>query len=111
MILYHHTCEHAAEQIAESGYLVPLRQLVLGRDLIWLTDQREADSQALGLTSKLLDCDRTAVCYQIETEDATPWPVWADANGVPDAALVLLETGRKPETWWVAETPQAATLL
>ena len=60
--LYHYTCDHARQLIGMRGKLKPHQHPLLSkwRPLVWLTDLEEPDAGALGLTSLMLDCDRTA---------------------------------------------------
>ena len=65
--LYYYTCDHGRQLIGMRGKLKPHQHPLLSewRPLVWLTDLKEPDAGALGLTSLMLDCDRTAWRYRI----------------------------------------------
>lgn len=104
MRLYHYTCEHAAPRIAESGRLVPNEHPYLGGGpLVWLTDFTEPMRQGLGLTSHVLNCDRTGWRVVVDTDDAVRWPAYARSNGFSRPLREQLELpGTFPSHWWVS---------
>ena len=70
--------------------------------LLWLTDQEMPDRAGLGLTSKMLDCDRLAFRYIVEADDARPFK---DIASISAFGWMILESaaGARPETWWVVD--------
>jgi hypothetical protein len=112
--LYHHTCQHAAAQIdTQGGLLLPTPQAMLeGRPLLWLTTLAAPARTMLGLTSYLLDCDRTSCTYQLDAPvDAHSWAMVR--SGMPRAGVIRLEAARgtKPALWWVTDEPQLAVRI
>ena len=105
MILFHYTCDHGAEGIRRSGVLRPNPQALLPRPLVWLTDLAEPHRDALGLTSLILSCDRTAHRFRVDTTAAMWWPHYA--RTVPPWAREALdgEPGAMPAHWWVVDVP------
>ena len=110
--LYHYTCDHGRQLIGMRGKLKPHQHPLLSkwRPLVWLTDLEEPDAGALGLTSLMLDCDRTAWRYRIRTpmhpDTVQPWldslsRMWAD----PDVVRELELTPSQPEHWWISYSP------
>jgi hypothetical protein len=73
-MLYHYTCMHSAYSIKADRFV--LRPGVTG--FLWLTDLDAPDRRGLGLTSHILECDRT------EFRFAVPEPVeverWVDVR-------------------------------
>jgi len=59
--LWHYTCDHAHAAIGAVG---TLHTIGVAR-YIWLTDLAEPDRDALGLTMRLVTCDRTAHRYRV----------------------------------------------
>jgi hypothetical protein len=106
--LWHYTCDHGHAAIED--VVVPAcwqRPDLDGTPgtYAWFTDLAEPIRDALGLTSNMLDCDRTAHRYRVL--DASPivpwvrvrrsWPSWVD----------LLESapGARPMHWFVSPGP------
>lgn len=108
--LYHYTCrEHGEPGITHDQKLLPHKQPLLGRHLVWLTDLDTPHPWALGLTNYLLCCDRTQVRVTVH-----PW-VCKDICGVhawwhyrrtihPVLREAVEQTGM-PMHWWVTELP------
>lgn len=77
MTLYHFTCDHGHAQITER--LIPASWQDNRADngpgrLVWMTDLAVPNRDALGLTSHILSCDRTAHRYRVTSEvDIVPW--------------------------------------
>jgi hypothetical protein len=108
--LWHYTCDHGHDAILnDGGTLRPnLRAPV---PLLWLTDLLEPARDALGLTSRILDCDRTEHRYRIDNPvDVLPWS--AVRLRYRPTLVAGLETapGAQPEHWYVTTTPQHAIL-
>jgi hypothetical protein len=114
--LYHFTCSHAAPHIDRARALVPqvswrhLDSLLLERGepmtglwrapaVVWLTDMRSPDRDALGLTSRTLKCDRTEFRYTVETDAAEPWLAFARRYDASPEYLARLPG--KPGRWFV----------
>jgi hypothetical protein len=123
MLLYHYSCSHVAAAIARSGVLKPgtawrhydARLLTHGEPMsglwrapavIWLTDLATPDPEALGLTSRTLDCDRTEYRYTVQrADDMMPWLQFAEWHRANSAWLRVLHDGRQPDRWFVAVLP------
>lgn len=106
MKLYHYTCQHIAEYINRDGFLKANEHpwLPEAGPIVWLTDMRHPQVAALGLTSRFISCDRTAVRYIVEC-DAEPWREFADRVGIAAEAREVLESRSKPHRWFVATKP------
>lgn len=110
--IFHFTCDHAARGIGRRGELRPMPQPFLEmRPVVWLTDMATPDRAALGLTSNLLGCDRTAFRYiAAPTSTIVSWAEWKSDHQL-DAGLVAdLEHGRQPAAWFVSAHPVKARL-
>lgn len=108
--LYHYTCrEHGEPGIAKDQRLLPRKQFLLGRHLVWLTDMDTPHAWALGLTNYLLCCDRTQVrvtVHPLDTKDMCgihPW--WYYRKTIPPVLREALEQTGMPMHWWVTELP------
>ena len=107
--LWHFTCRHSAMRIGDRGLLRPLADLVptpipWTGVLVWLTDDIDATTRSLGLTSHTLDCDRSEVRYRTSgPHQAIHWP--ALRHQFPTDDVQALERNRSPLTWWVSPKP------
>jgi hypothetical protein len=109
--LYHYTCDHGAERIGPRGTLKP--QPLVGSGTagvaVWMTDLDVPFRDALGLTSHILDCDRTAHQYVVHEPRAVMH--WTEARKIlPRQYVRALESapGAMPMHWYVSGVPQAA---
>jgi len=81
--------------LGRAGQLVPGSTLVRDRDLpwpsrfLWLTDMATPDRDALGLTMKVLDCDRTRYRYRATNNGGVV--AWADLIAVNKEYAKLTE--------------------
>lgn len=114
--LWHYTCDHAARKI--DGVLTPgadrieriaelakrgLRVPWTTR-LVWLTDLDYPDRDALGLTSTLLTCDRTAHRYRVlDVDQCVPWT--SVRRDFPRHEWIEAAPGVMPRHWFVAFGP------
>jgi hypothetical protein len=110
--LWHFTCDHAARRIGDRGDLVSALVLVPDKPLpwwsayVWLTDLAHPPREALGLTSRMLSCDRLAHRYRVlDASGAYPWV--AVRRNVPERlrAPLELQAGVRLVHWWVALGP------
>ena len=109
--LYHYTCtDHGERGIRNAGVLRPNKHFLLDRPVVWLTDLDEPDPWVLGLTRKVLCCDRTAVRCAVDTNhpainlgDIEPWTTYA--RYMPRTAREILEDVGMPMHWYVTEKP------
>ena len=119
---YHYTCAHGAKGILKVGQVRPLSgwwqmlavagaRIGTAPNVVWLTDMEEPDAQALGLTSVMLDCDRTEFRFEVTGPRIRPWGEWADENGVNPRCRQMLEEGRDPSHWFVSTLPVRAVLI
>lgn len=126
--LYHYTCAHSHTLLGKVGTLLPGLAL-MGPDprhehrhvdlpfqssLIWATDLRYPNREALGLTSYLLACDRTTHRYRLLHDDDTGMVPWLEVRrqmftrGLGATVYELEEpTGVRPRHWWVSSRPVA----
>ena len=110
--LFHYTCDHGRDAIlADGGMLRP------GFDgFVWMTDLDVPYRVALGLTSQILSCDRTAHRFELvmpEWNDTPPWPAvpWMELRkmrGFKLMAYVLEAAGTMPRHWFVSSRPVLA---
>jgi hypothetical protein len=110
--LFHYCCSHSAAGILSDGVLRPHPNPILGNlPLIWLTDLDTPDRAALGLSSRLISCDRTEYRVEVDTDAATHWPTFARRFPHGRRALETAE-GVLPMHWYVSEQliPIAALL-
>lgn len=106
--LYHYTCrEHGEPGIRREEKLLPYRQFLLGRNLVWLTDMERPYAWALGLTNNLLCCDRTQIrvtVHPIKHADKCgvhPWMYYR--RTVHPVLRDALEQTGMPMHWYVTE--------
>lgn len=113
--LWHYTCQHGRDQLGDRGTLLP-RALQAGSAhrehspivlecLVWATDLAEPRAWALGLTSLMLDCNRTAHRYSV---DPRAFQRWGRLRSAVDPVLVdhlELAPWAEPAHWWVALGP------
>lgn len=105
MRLYHYTCRHSLAGIRADGLLRVNRQPVLdGLELVWLTDLETPDRAALGLTSRVLQCDRTEHRVKVDA-GAVHWPVFARQLPATQRRSLELAPGALPMHWYVSEQP------
>jgi hypothetical protein len=110
LTLYHYTCRHGRAALGRSGLVLPASQLTTRAVpwpamFAWFTDLAEPDPHALGLTSYLVKCDRTAHRYRVT--DATDVATWLRvARNLTRAQrdTLELEPGARPLLWYVATT-------
>lgn len=106
-VLFHYTCDHGWSGIREAGEVRANEHPLLGEPLSWWTDLDAPLRDALGLTSYVLACDRTAYRVSVELSDCPEivwWPRWARRR-VPPQVRAYLESapGAAPAHWYVAE--------
>jgi hypothetical protein len=119
MKLYHYTCRDMARRILADGVIRPWpimpdegprgeaipTGLPDDTAVVWLTTIDRPDRQALGLTSHVLNCDRTEVRFTVDVP-ATRWEDFA-AFANPRWRR-RKEKRRRPWTWWVYAAPIAS---
>lgn len=110
MRLFHYTCGHGFNGIVRLGVIRPNRPLWGDfPPLVWLTDMREPDRDALGLTSRSLPCDRLEFRFIVKVADPIPWTPFADAADFHDEWRDALESFGSPNRWWVSLEPIPAS--
>lgn len=111
MRLWHYTCEdHGRPGIEPAGLLRPSAHPWLPQPLVWVTDLDVPHREALGLTSYSLNCDRTAVRYEVHPDVhdlCVPWTRYARHRRLPRGVRERFEEadGAMPAHWWVSEHP------
>jgi hypothetical protein len=126
--LWHYTCDHGHQGIGTEGQLLPPTTLdpmlilkaraVMGHgpavslflSLVWLTDLEEPDREGLGLTMRLITCDRTRHRYRV-TEPHICKPYKGIRKLLPMTMRAELEQvpHARPDHWWIAFEPVAVT--
>jgi hypothetical protein len=104
-LLYHYTCDHGERDIRADGALRGNQHPLMPGvgPIIWLTDMEVPDAHALGLTMRILLCDRTAYRFSVRTDRARHWPTVARELCSPAVRRHLdLAAGARPMHWWVA---------
>jgi hypothetical protein len=111
---WHYTCDHGHQRIGDAGLLLPLASLTdkptpwQGR-IIWLTDLAYPYRDALGLTSQILSCDRTAHRYRItDNRQIVPWTLVARDLSREQRDELELARGARPRHWYISMDPVAA---
>ena len=109
MSIYHYTCAHQAAKMMPDAYgNVTLEPRSPG-GLLWLTDLATPVRQALGLTSMILDCDRTE--YRLELLDLSTVRRWVDVRRSYRELWALERVpGVMPMHWYVSTSPERARL-
>jgi len=115
--LWHFTCDHSCQRIGLNGLIKPAAMLAPFAETItllagvaWFTDLEAADVRALGLTSRLITCDRTAHRYTVTNSD--PCVPWVVVRRMYPRELVddIESNGAMPMHWFVSSVPVKATL-
>lgn len=110
-VLYHYTCDHGHALIGEDDVVVPATHQsgeAIGTpgEYAWFTDLSVPIREALGLTSTILACDRTAHRYRVT--DAAGIIPWTAVRRVYRWGLALeLAPRARPAHWFVATEPVA----
>lgn len=106
--LYHYTCDHHAAEIAAAGKVVPgfmltATSLPWTARVAWFTDLATPIRDALGLTSYLLDCDRTQHRFRVtDPTEVMPWGRYARLLPRADREWLEGQAGSRPAHWWVS---------
>jgi hypothetical protein len=106
-VLYHYTCDHGYDQISRSDWWLEANPLAVF-PLIWLTDLDQPDRDALGLTSHILDCDRTEHRLTVQNDGHVyHWTQWCRLKAIPrhQRDAIELADGAQPMRWWVTPDP------
>lgn len=102
--LYHYTCDHGHSQI--SKHVIPASwqtnaAIGLPGELAWFTDLDVPVRDALGLTSHVLHCDRTARRYRVT--DTSNVRRWIEVRRDYSWGLELEGAfGARPMHWWIS---------
>lgn len=105
--IWHYTCDHAAAGIRRDGLIKPNAQPALdGLPVSWFTDLDRGHRFEVGLTSRIIRCDRMAHRFEVKDPNGLEhWPVLARHLRVPREIRDELEDGRLPAHWWVSLNP------
>jgi hypothetical protein len=114
--LYHYTCSHGHAALGEGHAFVksiaqlkgPMGVRYWTGEFAWFTDMATPERDALGLTSRVLTCDRTRHRYRI-TDDRSVfrWLHPMIRSGLDREWIDELESapGARPRHWFVAVRP------
>lgn len=107
--LWHFTCADGRAGILRSGAVQPLRPSHPGpSQYAWFTDLDGPDRLALGLTSHILDCDRTE--HRFRATDTSGLRPWVEVRRMhPWARLIETAPGAMPRHWYVSTEPVPVT--
>ena len=107
MKLYHYTCDDGRAGIGDQGVVLPHGGLA--GDLAWFTDLAPCAPEALGLTSRLLHCDRTRWRYEVtDSTNVIRWLESPQRRAIGSAGRHALEAhtpGVMPAHWWISAVP------
>lgn len=99
--LFHFTCDHGLAAIRRDGVIKP------GADgVAWFSSSADAPRESLGLTSRILDCDRMA--HRVVVERSALLHPWGRVRSKWPLSIVdglELAPGAEPRLWWVAVRP------
>lgn len=102
MRLYHYTCADSAKRISRRGFLRPWPQPLLGgAKVVWLTDVQDPTLVGLGLEPHHLTCDRLAIRYIVDVDDAELWIEVAHTFPLLPPDRLRLERDCQPEHWFI----------
>lgn len=112
-MLWHYTCRHGHDGIERAGFIEPQFQPLLGVRLAWFTDMDPPVREALGLTRRLVTCDRTTWRYPVDARQLITWTGYRrqllrDGQRVGVWTLEN-EPGAMPAHWWVSTQPVPVT--
>jgi hypothetical protein len=102
MTLYHYTCAHGRAAIIKSGMIVKPNPVT---GWAWFTDLTPPDRVGLGLTSYMLECDRTE--FRFTVIDDKPVPYVDIRKALPQATRDGWEgaPGALLMHWWISSRP------
>jgi hypothetical protein len=109
--LWHYTCIHSSRSIAESGLVLPASAFISfalppWSSLVWLTDLAEPVALALGLTNRILSCDRTACRFQVLDEtNVRRWTEAHEWRRTEWGHQLEAVAGCLPRHWYVTDQP------
>lgn len=107
MTFYHYTCRHSLAKMTPDVYGVITLEPLSPGGLLWVTDLAVPERRGLGLTSQILNCDRTE--YRLELLDGSSVRRWVDVRrsfrGLWDLELA---PGALPMHWFVSTSPERA---
>jgi hypothetical protein len=110
MRFYHYTCRHSLAKMEPDLYgYVTLQPLSPG-GILWVTDLDVPQRKGLGLTSTIIDCDRTE--FRLELLDDTTVRRWVDVRrDYPELHPLELADGAMPMHWYISTSPERARLI
>jgi hypothetical protein len=110
--LWHFTCDHGYLALGIAGMckpavlLEPQKALPWPSNFAWFTDMAVPDRESLGLTSRLVRCDRTQYRYRVtNAEFVRPWHEVARLMPRKVRDALEAEPGSRPMHWWVSVSP------
>lgn len=111
--LYHYTCDHGHAALGPQATLRPAIEMIgpfrdapWTAQFVWLTDLDRPHRLGLGLTSEILNCDRTSHRYRVvDDELCTSWVRYAERLDPSTRAQIEDVDGAMPKHWWVSPYP------
>lgn len=105
MSLYHFTCEHSYRSILAEQVVRPSGVKTLAGRFAWFTDLPACEPDILGLTSRILTCNRMEHRFTVDPEHIRPW--MSERLDLPWHLVQMLEDvpGVMPRHWYVATEP------
>lgn len=108
--LFHYTCDHGHGTLGPENTLVPAIEMIgpfrdapWTAQFVWLTDLSFPNRKGLGLTSEILNCDRTSHRYRVvDTSRCVWWPQMAQRLDPSTCAQVENVDGAMPTHWWIS---------
>lgn len=111
--LFHYTCEHSQPGIIATGTLTPHPSPFGGPPLVWLTDLKTPNRDALGLTSEWITCDRTRHTFLAHpSPHIQPWMDYRKTLTQATWWIDALESlHTRPRHWFISLQPVPVAYL
>jgi hypothetical protein len=106
---YHYTCSHSLAKMTPDVYGVRTLEPMSPGGLLWVTDLEVPIREALGLTSQIINCDRTE--YRLELLDPSTVRRWVDVRrSFRELWDLEMAPGAMPMHWFISTSPERAIL-
>jgi hypothetical protein len=108
--LWHYTCGHSLARMTFDAYGVTILEPNAAHGLLWVTDLETPYREALGLTSHMLQCDRTR--YRLQLIEPSGVRAWTEVRRDYRHLWELEQApGVMPRHWYVSTSPERAKLV